>query len=71
MTMDAVVIYVCWVIFHVVLERILPGDVAEGVPLSDGSRLKYKINGHLQFWLTIVAMSHVIPQFSGMTFYLN
>ena len=38
------------------LERCLPGEVAEGVKLKDGSRLKYPLNGHLAFWISLAVM---------------
>lgn len=60
---QAVLIYVGWMLFHVLLERILPGEIVEGVTLEDGSKLKYRMSGHLQFWITIIAMGHCIPVF--------
>ena len=63
----SVVIYIGWMVFHILLERILPGEVAEGAPLDDGSKLKYTISGHLQFWITILAMGHIIPQIRTTT----
>jgi delta14-sterol reductase/lamin-B receptor len=53
--------YIGWMVFHVVCERILPGEEVEGVTLPGGSKLKYTMSGHLQFWVTIVAMGHGIP----------
>jgi delta14-sterol reductase/lamin-B receptor len=58
----ALIIYVGWMLFQLILERMLPGEVAEGVPLEDGTKLKYTISGHLQFWISILAMGHVIPK---------
>ena len=60
---NALIIYVGWMLFQLILERILPGEIAEGVPLEDGTKLKYTISGHLQFWISILAMGHIIPQF--------
>lgn len=62
-TIDAIYMYLTWMIFHIIMERCLPGDVVEGValPNKSGSKLHYKINGHLQFWLTLFAMGHLIP----------
>eukprot|EP01041_Mallomonas_annulata_P005642 gene5642-11382_t len=62
---DAAFMYLGWMLFHIILERVLPGDVVEGTELPDGShkKLKYNINGHLQFWLTLVSMFHIIPKF--------
>lgn len=38
------------------------GESAEGVVLEDGSRLKYTLSGHLQFWLCLLAMGHAFVQ---------
>lgn len=54
---NAFLVTCAWIGLHVVLERFLPGDVAEGVPLKhDGSRLKYPLNGHLAFWISMAIM---------------
>ena len=60
---EAVYIYVGWMIFHIVCERLLPGETVEGVTLKNGQKLKYVMSGHLQFWLCIFAMGHGIPVF--------
>lgn len=60
---DALYMYLLWMGFHVVCEKILPGEVVEGVILENGRRLKYTMSGHLQFWLTIIVMGHGIPTF--------
>lgn len=49
-------VLISWFGFQVVLERVLPGDVAEGVLLENGKRLKYNINGHLAFWVTFLVL---------------
>ena len=36
---------IAYYLFSAVLHRVLPGTHAEGTPLSDGGRLKYKFNG--------------------------
>lgn len=65
-TWEATVIYLGWMVFHTVLERILPGEVVEGVVLPDNkSKLRYKMSGHLQFWLCLIAMGHAYPIFSS------
>jgi hypothetical protein len=43
-----------WFAFQAVLYLVLPGEIADGVPLPDGSRLKYKLNGHLAFWISLL-----------------
>ena len=48
-----------WFLFQVVLERLLPCEIVEGAPLKgskSGERLKYRINGHLAFWVTILVV---------------
>lgn len=45
-----------WFGFHVFLERVLPGEVAEGVDLAPAGgkgKLKYNINGHKAFWASM------------------
>ena len=46
--------------------RILPGPTVEGTVLSNGQRLTYTLSGHLQFWLTLLAMGHGAPLFSPL-----
>lgn len=59
---EAVSIYTFWMGLQLFLERVLPGEVAEGTALPDGSRLKYTMSGHLQFWVSLVLMGHTLPQ---------
>lgn len=56
---------IMWIGFHILMERILPCEVVEGVelPNKEKTRLKYNISGHLQFWMTMLAMFHIIPVF--------
>ena len=35
------------------MNQLLPGAEVEGVKLRDGSRLKYRMNGHLAFWVSL------------------
>ena len=60
---EAVYIYAGWMIFHILCERLLPGETVEGVTLKNGGKLKYVMSGHLQFWLCIFAMGHGLPIF--------
>jgi len=53
---EAFFVTIGWIGLHVALERFLPGEVAEGVKLKDGSRLKYPLNGHLAFWISLGIM---------------
>ena len=54
----ALVVTAAWFLFQVALERVLPGDVVEGTVLRDGKRLKYNINGHLAFWVSLLVVGH-------------
>ena len=57
----ALVMYVVWLAFHVLLERTLPGETASGVVLPDGNRLQYTLSGHVQFWITILSVLKIFP----------
>ena len=54
---QSILICVGWLAFQVLMERFLPGEVALGVPLSTGERLKYPLNGHLAFWVAGAVMT--------------
>ena len=56
-------IFIGWFLFQVLLERCLPGEIAEGtvLPGTKDVKLKYIMNGHLAFWVSIIAMGHAIP----------
>eukprot|EP00010_Vexillifera_abyssalis_P007141 CAMPEP_0201546794 /NCGR_PEP_ID=MMETSP0173_2-20130828/3159_1 /ASSEMBLY_ACC=CAM_ASM_000268 /TAXON_ID=218659 /ORGANISM="Vexillifera sp., Strain DIVA3 564/2" /LENGTH=363 /DNA_ID=CAMNT_0047955581 /DNA_START=190 /DNA_END=1278 /DNA_ORIENTATION=- len=56
-------VFLCWFFFQIALERLLPADIVDGVRLSNGKRLKYRVNGHLAFWISIIVMGHGFPQF--------
>ena len=63
-SLHAVYIFVGWMAFHVILDRLLPGEVAEGAPLPrGGARLSYCLSGHLQFWLTLIIILIGVPTF--------
>jgi delta14-sterol reductase len=38
------------------------GEEVNGVELPDKTTLKYRLNGHLQFWLTFIGMAHFYPK---------
>ena len=42
---EATLAYLTWYAFCVVSWAVLPGDWVEGLPMRDGRRMKYKING--------------------------
>ena len=48
--------FVGWIAFHILLERILPGEVAYGTQLRNGGTLSYCMSGHLQFWVTVLVI---------------
>lgn len=52
----AVLVYLAWFGFHVLLERLLPGRVVQGSPLPDGSTLGYRINGLLAMGVSLGAV---------------
>lgn len=62
-SVKAVGVLVTWFGFQVVLERLLPGDLVSGVDLGpaggskwEGKTLQYRMNGHLAFWVSILAL---------------
>lgn len=63
-----------WMALQVFLERVLPGALVEGVPLPNKSRLSYTMSGHLQFWISLVLLTHghvvfnVLPGLSSGSF---
>lgn len=63
LTLWSLQIFMGWFLFQVLLERYLPGEIAEGtiLPGTKDARLKYTMNGHLAFWISIIAMGHAIP----------
>ena len=52
-------VLLAWFGFQVVLERILPGPWLPGAPIHGDpkNRLKYRINGHLAFWVTCLVVA--------------
>jgi delta14-sterol reductase len=59
----AVTMFLGWMGLQVLLERLLPGEVAEGVVLPTGKRLPYTISGHLQFWISFAILLFAFPEF--------
>ena len=56
-TAESVLVYAGWLVLQVALHLALPGRVVDGLPLEDGSRLRYKLNG---LFLMIVSLAIVI-----------
>jgi delta14-sterol reductase/lamin-B receptor len=63
--------YLVWMAFQTVMAALLPGEVVDGAPIvgeksKDGGdlRLKYPLSGHLQFWISVLAMGHAVPLFT-------
>jgi Delta14-sterol reductase len=52
-TITSVVLYGCWFLLQAALQIAAPGKIHEGVPLADGRKLKYKMNGWFSFWFTL------------------
>ena len=51
-----------WIVLQASLERLLPAAVVPGVRLADGSRLRYRMNGLLAFWVSVALLCHACPQ---------
>jgi protein-S-isoprenylcysteine O-methyltransferase Ste14 len=56
-TWTSVAIVSGWLLFQALLQVCVAGKMVKGAPLSDGSRLTYKMNGWLAWWLTWVALA--------------
>ena len=41
----AAIVFIGWLSYNALCWKILPGDWVEGLPLRDGSKKQYKING--------------------------
>jgi Delta14-sterol reductase len=52
-TATSVGIAVGWLAFQALLQVYAPGRWTSGVPLSDGTRLAYRMNGWLAWWITL------------------
>src|SRR5207237_821081 len=51
----AAALYGAWFLLQVILQMAAPVKIHEGGPLSDGTRLKYRMNGWFSFWFTMAA----------------
>jgi len=54
-----------WFMFQVLLERVLPCELIQGVILENGERLRYRVNGHLAFWSTWMMLFIGYPTIKG------
>ncbi|KDO35576.1 hypothetical protein SPRG_00418, partial [Saprolegnia parasitica CBS 223.65] len=52
---NAIAVVFGWFGFQVLLERLVPGAYHDGVLLPTKTRLTYKVNGHVCFWLSMAA----------------
>lgn len=59
-TMAGLAIYGGWFLFQAALQALVPGPEALGAPLPDGTRLSYRMNGWISFWITIGACVLVV-----------
>ncbi|KAF0873849.1 LBR protein, partial [Crocuta crocuta] len=53
-------VYVLWVLLQALLYALPLGKVVEGMPLADGRRLKYRLNGFYAFLLTCAAVGGAV-----------
>jgi hypothetical protein len=65
-TARMLLLYMAWCGLQAALAIVLPGRVVEGAPLAGGSRLRYRLNGWLAFWITLglallLAAAGVLP----------
>jgi delta14-sterol reductase/lamin-B receptor len=62
---EALYMLLFWFGLQLMLALFLPGEIALGVPIKElnNTRLKYPLSGHLQFWISIILMGHVLPIF--------
>jgi delta14-sterol reductase/lamin-B receptor len=62
---DAMVTCATWTAFHAAMYQLIPGPVFDGAQLRTGARLKYPINGHRQFWITLFVLNYGNPKFGS------
>src|SRR5262245_12141057 len=56
MTPRAVVIFFGWLALQAALQVFAPGRWVEGLPLDDGTRLRYRMNGWSALWITLALL---------------
>ena len=52
-TPRALALYGAWLAVQIALQLWAPGRVQAGVPLADGTRLQYQLNGWVSFWVSL------------------
>lgn len=64
--MEAQIIVVGYLIAQAILYIIIPGEIVEGLEIKKlgGAKLKYKLNGHTQFVITLLLLSIGYPVFN-------
>jgi len=55
-TTRALALYGAWLALQIILQLWAPGRVQAGVPLADGSRLGYRLNGCVSFWISLAVV---------------
>lgn len=52
-TLASVAVFATWLILQLLLQLYAPGPWVKGTVLRDGTRLRYRMNGWLSWWITI------------------
>lgn len=63
-TAEAFGVLLAWLGLQVALAVALPGPWVQGATLRTGGALKYKLNGHLSFWVSMLLVGHAWPRFA-------
>ena len=65
-TMAALLVFCAWLAFQALLHLLLPGRVVQGLPLDDGTRLRYRLNGLAALVVTfaVLGAGHWLDWFS-------
>ena len=59
-TVTSALIFGGWLLLQALLQIWAPGFWAEGAPLGDGRRLRYRMNGWWAWWITWIALLAVV-----------
>lgn len=72
---NCAIIILGWFAYQILLQQFLPADIVEGTLLRNNTRLKYRINGHATFWVTVLSLTalktnlgHVYDVYSELAF---